>query len=73
MEATIHEPWLTRTPRSGLAHRVTWNLRELTLPWELGDVDVVCMPLANLLPLAARARRRLRVVVVNYGLCMIRP
>ena len=71
VDATIHEPRLTRTPRSGLAHRVTWNLRELTLPWELRDVDVIFTPLANLLPLAARARRRPGVVVVNYGLCLI--
>lgn len=71
IEATIHEPRLTRTPRTGLAHRLTWSVRELALPWELGDVDVAFTPLANLLPLAARARRRLRVVVVNYGLCLI--
>ena len=71
VDATIHEPRLTRTPRSGLAHRLTWNLRELTLPWELRDVDVAFTPLANLLPLAARARRRPRVVVVNYGICQI--
>lgn len=71
IDATIHAPRLTRTARSGLAHRVTWSLRELTLPWELRDVDVAFTPLANLLPLAARARRRPRVVVVNYGLCMI--
>jgi len=71
IEATIHEPRLTRSPHSGLAHRVTWNLRELTLPWELRNVDVAFTPLANLLPLAARARRGLRIVVVNYGLCMI--
>ena len=70
VDATIHEPRLTRTPRTGLAHRLTWNLRELTLPWELQDVDVVFTPLANLFPLAARARR-VRVVVVNYGLNLI--
>jgi glycosyltransferase involved in cell wall biosynthesis len=71
IEAHIHEPRLTRTPHSGLAHRLTWNLRELTLPWELREADVAFTPLANLLPLAARARPGLRVVVVNYGLCMI--
>jgi glycosyltransferase involved in cell wall biosynthesis len=71
IDARIHEPRLTRTPHSGLAHRLTWSLRELTLPWELRDVNVAFTPLANLLPLAARASRRLRVVVVNYGLCMI--
>jgi glycosyltransferase involved in cell wall biosynthesis len=71
IEASIHEPRLTRTTRSGLAHRLTWNLRELTLPWELRGADVAFTPLANFLPLAARARPSLRVVVVNYGLCMI--
>ena len=71
IEATIHEPLLTRRPHSGIAHRLTWNLRELTLPWELRAVDLAFTPLANLVPLAARARRGLRVVVVNYGLCMI--
>jgi glycosyltransferase involved in cell wall biosynthesis len=67
VEATIHEPRL----RLPLPHRLTWNLRELTVPWELGDADAVFTPLANWLPLAARTRRRLRVVVVNYGLCTI--
>jgi glycosyltransferase involved in cell wall biosynthesis len=71
VDATIHEPRLTRTSRSGLAYRLTWNLRELTLPWELRNVDVVFTPLANLLPLAARARGKPRIVVVNYGLCLI--
>jgi glycosyltransferase involved in cell wall biosynthesis len=67
VEATIHEPRL----RLPLPARVTWNLRELTIPWELGDADAVFTPLANWLPLAARPRRGLRVVVVNYGLCTI--
>jgi glycosyltransferase involved in cell wall biosynthesis len=41
------------------------------LPWELGDADVACTPLAGLFPLAARMRRRPRVVVLNFGLCTI--
>jgi glycosyltransferase involved in cell wall biosynthesis len=67
IDARLHDPALTR--RGG--GRVRWNLRELTLPWELGDADVAFTPLAALFPLVARARRRPRVVVVNYGLCTI--
>jgi glycosyltransferase involved in cell wall biosynthesis len=67
VDARLHDPALTR--RGG--GRLRWNLRELALPWELGDAAVAFTPLAGLFPLAARARRRLRVVVVNYGLCTI--
>jgi glycosyltransferase involved in cell wall biosynthesis len=67
IDARVHDPALTR--RSG--GRLRWNLRELTLPWELGDAEVALTPLAGLFPLAAWARRRPRVVVVNYGLCTI--
>ena len=67
IDARLHDPALTRR-RSG---RLRWNLREVTLPWELGDAEVAFTPLAGLFPLAARARRRPRVVVVNYGLCTI--
>jgi glycosyltransferase involved in cell wall biosynthesis len=67
IEARVHDPALTR--RGG--GRLRWNLREVTLPWELGDVEVAFTPLAGLFPLAARARRRPRVVVVNFGLCTI--
>lgn len=63
----MHDLVLTR--RGG--GRLRWNLRELTLPWELDEAEVAFTPLANLFPLAARARRRPRVVVVNYGLCTI--
>ncbi|MBA3331861.1 MAG: glycosyltransferase family 4 protein [Actinobacteria bacterium] len=70
IDARIHEPALRRRERArGLRHRLTWNARELTLPWELRDADVVCTPLAGLLPLAARLRRRPRVVVLNISLC----
>lgn len=65
----IHEPSLRRKPRlAGLRHRLTWNLRELALPWELGDAEAVVTPLVNLFPLAARLRRSPRVVVLAYGL-----
>jgi glycosyltransferase involved in cell wall biosynthesis len=64
LDARIHDPALTRH-KSG---RLRWNLRELVLPFELRDADVAFTPLAALFPLAAR---RLRVAVVNYGLCTI--
>jgi glycosyltransferase involved in cell wall biosynthesis len=70
IDAFVHDPALTRRRRSGIAHRATWSLRELPLPWEI-DADAAFTPLANFFPLVARARRRLGVVVVNYGLCMI--
>ena len=66
-DARVHDPALTR--RGG--GRLRWNLREVTLPWELGDAEVAFTPLAGLFPLVARARRGPRVVVVNYGLCTI--
>jgi glycosyltransferase involved in cell wall biosynthesis len=50
-----------------LPKRLRWHLRELTLPWEAGDTDVLFTPLANLIPLTARARR-LPLVVYNFGL-----
>lgn len=69
IEARTVEPSLRRRERAaGLVHRLTWNARELTLPWELGDAEVAVTPLANVLPLSARLRGRPRVVVLNYGL-----
>jgi glycosyltransferase involved in cell wall biosynthesis len=65
LDAWVHDPALTRR-RGG---RLRWNLREVPLPWELGDAEVAFTPLAGLFPLAARVRRRPRVVVVNFGLC----
>ena len=67
IDARLHDPALTRRG-SG---RLRWNLREVTLPWELGDADVAFTPLAGLFPLVARIRHRPSVVVVNYGLCTI--
>lgn len=66
-ETHVHEPRLEHGAPF-LPARLRWHVRELPLPWELRDVDIVFTPLANLVPLAARARRRPAVVVVNYGL-----
>jgi glycosyltransferase involved in cell wall biosynthesis len=69
IESSIHVPRLRRTERrGGLRHRLTWNLRELPLPWELGDADAVCTSLANIFPLTARLRGRPRVVLLNFGI-----
>ena len=58
---------LVDTRASFVPKRIRWHLRELTLPWEAGETDVLLTPLANLLPFTARARR-LPVVVFNFGL-----
>lgn len=72
IDAAIHEPAMRRRQRAGgLLHAMTWNLRELTLPWELRRADTVVTPLATLLPLAARTRRRPRIVVLDYGLATV--
>ncbi len=64
VDARIHDP-----PKGGGAFfRLAWTARELPLVWGLRNVDVAFTPLANLFPLAARARGRPPVVVVNYGL-----
>src|SRR5919199_319238 len=68
IEAEAREPALDRRAPF-LPTRARWHLRELPLPWELRDVDAVFTPLANLIPLAARARRRRPAVLVyNFGL-----
>jgi glycosyltransferase involved in cell wall biosynthesis len=70
IETTIHDPSLRRRQRrSGLRHRITWNVREVTLPWELGDAELACTPLARVFPLTARVRRRPRVLLISYHLC----
>ena len=71
IDAFLHDPWLTRHVKGDTPlHRVAWNLREVLLPFELTDADAVFTPLAAAFPLVAQARR-LPVVVVNYGLCLI--
>jgi glycosyltransferase involved in cell wall biosynthesis len=58
---------LLDTHASFVPKRARWHLRELTLPWEVGATDVVFTPLANVIPLTARARR-VPIVVFNFGL-----
>ncbi len=70
IDARIHDPLLTRRNLLPPFDRIAWNLREVTVPFELGRSDVVFTPLAQILPLAARARG-LPVVVVNFGLNLI--
>jgi glycosyltransferase involved in cell wall biosynthesis len=70
IDATIHNPALRRIDRrAGLIHRITWNARELTLPWELGDADLVCTPLARAFPYLARLRGGPPVLLISYHLC----
>lgn len=69
IDARVHDSFLRRrTYRDGLAHRLTWYGRELALPWELRDADLIVTPLATLLPLAARLRRKPRVLLLSYHL-----
>lgn len=68
-DAFEHDSLLRRsTPKSSLAHRASWYGREVALPWELRDADVIVTPLATLLPLFARLRTRPRVLLVAYHL-----
>jgi glycosyltransferase involved in cell wall biosynthesis len=69
IDAFVHDLWLARRPLPRRLARTAWNLREVVGPWELAGADAVVTPLATLFPLAAKVRRGLRVVVVNYGLC----
>lgn len=71
IDGFLHDPWLTRHVKGDTPlHRIAWNLREVMLPFELTEADAVFTPLSALFPLTARVRR-LPVVVVNYGLCLI--
>ena len=70
IDASVHDPFLSRRGLPPLLTRIAWHLRELTVPFEIGRSDVVFTPLANVLPLASRLRA-LPVVVVNYGLNLI--
>ena len=70
IEARIHNPSLRRIDRrAGLLHRITWNAREVGLPWELGKTELTCTPLARVFPLAARLRGGPPVLLISYHLC----
>ena len=66
IDARIHDPRL-RPVGGALARRVLWNVRELTVPWEVHRNEVVLTALSGFMPLAARLRPGVRVVVLNYG------
>jgi glycosyltransferase involved in cell wall biosynthesis len=71
-EAFIHEPRLTAGGGTGgLRHRILWNSREIVLPWELGEADVVFTSLVNVLPLVARLRGGPRIVVFDFALATV--
>ena len=71
IDVVYHDPLLTRRRLPEPLFKVAWNVRELTIPFELRGVDAVFTPLgAAGLPLAARVRG-LPVVVMNFGLNMI--
>ncbi len=72
IDVRYYDPLLTRRPLPAAVRSVlAWNMRELTLPFELRGVDVVFTPLgAAGLPLAG-GLRRLPVVVINFGLNLI--
>jgi glycosyltransferase involved in cell wall biosynthesis len=71
-ETMIHEPRLMASGRTGgIVHRVGWLTREVVLPWELEDADVVFTALFNIVPLAARIRRRPHVVVFDFQLATV--
>ena len=64
------QPKLRRVDRrAGLLHRITWNARELALPWELERTGLTCTPLARVFPLMARLRGGPRVLLISYHLC----
>ena len=70
IDAEIHNPKLRRVDRrAGLLHRITWNARELALPWELERTGLTCTPLARVFPLMARLRGGPRVLLISYHLC----
>jgi glycosyltransferase involved in cell wall biosynthesis len=68
IDARIHDPLLTRRALPQPLSRVTWNVRELTIPWEVGHADALFTPLAQVLPLAARMRRRVRELALPWEL-----
>jgi glycosyltransferase involved in cell wall biosynthesis len=70
IDASVHDPFLSRCGLPPPLSRIAWHLRELTVPFEIGRSDVVFTPLANVVPLSSRLRA-LPVVVVNYGLNLI--
>lgn len=71
-DAFIHEPRIKAVDNGGiLPHRLRWSMREVVVPWDLRDTDIVLTSLFNVLPTAARLRRRPRTVVLDFALATI--
>jgi glycosyltransferase involved in cell wall biosynthesis len=71
-DADVHEPRIGRlSERSGLVSRVRWSAREIVLPWELGDADLLVTSLFNVVPSTARIRRRPRTVMLDFELATV--
>jgi glycosyltransferase involved in cell wall biosynthesis len=72
VDARIQDSRVRRQTRlPGVAHRVTWLARELSVPFESSGADVIVTPLGSLLPLASRVRRGPKTVVLNINLCTV--
>ena len=70
VKAEIRDSLLRKRHRAkGLAHRLTWSGRELTLPLELRRYDAICTTIGPTLPLTAKATFGPRVVLFNMSLC----
>jgi glycosyltransferase involved in cell wall biosynthesis len=69
IESVAYEPLLQRWRPPARLARLAWNLREVTLPWELGRSGVLCAGLGPIVPLSARVRRGPKVVLFNLSLC----
>lgn len=71
-EAFIHESRVRAVSEtSTISHRVRWAARDVVIPWEIRDADLVVSTLANLLPLSARLRGRPRAVVLDFALATV--
>jgi glycosyltransferase involved in cell wall biosynthesis len=70
IRSEIHEPRLRPMRwRNPVLNRALWSVREVPLPWEIGQADVVCTPLAGVFPLMSRLRPSQRTLVLNVDLC----
>lgn len=64
VDARIHESRLARERSSWLR----WQLREIVVPWEVGDADLMVTPLFRYVGFSSRIARGPKVVVLNFGL-----
>jgi glycosyltransferase involved in cell wall biosynthesis len=70
IDAEICESALRRKHRrGGIAHRLTWSARELSLPLELRAYDALVTTIGPSVALSSRAVRGPYVVLLNISLC----